>query len=460
MPFYGVLAKLSGIKLPVFAMHKLTLQIYSGGKWLDAMGLGFEQPDTGLEGGCTYGYEQGYLVDSLESIGSRLNCAVSATFPLGWDSWRGKQAPAFLFDILPSGAARRFLLKRLSDERPEGLNVDLYLLGRCTPAPVGNLRIKESVDAIVGSPILGFTRAEVVSRDSRFLEYAYEQGAAIGGATGAGGEAPKLLLTEDRHGALHPDAVLPDADAAQHWFVKFARNKASQTDQDILRSEYCFYRAIRQLGLDTVAVEGLALEEGRKPSLWMHRFDREVSAAGVDRTAVESMYSLAGVVEAGSYMVHSQVLRNLVELWKSVGQGEQVGDLVFEYMQRDLLNQILGNSDNHGRNTSILRTEQGVRLAPIYDLAPMVMDDEGVTRTTKWPKHIEVAGVVNWRAACVDVEEWVNPDELFQRLRTAAGAFLALPDLLSAEGLPAVTMNHPRIALRNLQQRLDQWGLI
>jgi serine/threonine-protein kinase HipA len=63
---------------------------------------------------------------------------------------------------------------------------------------------------------------------------------------------------------LHPDAVLADADAVQHRFVKFARNKASQTDQGILRSEFCFYRAIRQLGLDTVAAEGLALEEGAK----------------------------------------------------------------------------------------------------------------------------------------------------------------------------------------------------
>lgn len=441
-------------------MHNLTLQIYADGQWRNAMELGFEQPEAGLEGVCAFGYQQGYLVDALESVGSRLHVAVSAAYPLGWESWRDKTAPAFLFDILPSGAARRFLLKRLGGERPEGLNVDLYLLGRCTPAPIGNLRIKESAEAIAGSPVLGFTRDEVISRDARFLEYAYEQGAAIGGATGAGGEAPKLLLTEDRHGALHPDAVLPDADAAQHWFVKFARNKARQTDQDILRSEYCFYRAVQKLGMDTIAEEGLALEEGNKPSLWMHRFDREVSAAGVGRTAVESMYSLCGVTEPGSYMSHSQVLRNLVELWRGVGQEQQVGDLVFEYLRRDLLNQILGNSDNHGRNTSILRSEGGVRLAPIYDLAPMVMDEEGVTRTTKWPKHIEVAGAVNWRAVCDEVAAWIDADELYQRLRLAAQEFLALPDLLHTEGLPAATMNHPRIALRNLRQRLVQWGLI
>jgi hypothetical protein len=30
----------------------------------------------------------------------------------------------------------------------------------------------------------------------------------------------------------------------------------------------------------------------------------------------------------------------------------------------------------------------------------MVMDDEGVTRTTKWPKGLEVAGEVKWREVC------------------------------------------------------------
>jgi len=88
------------------------------------------------------------------------------------------------------------------------------------------------------------------------------------------------------------------------------------------------------------------------------------------------------------------------------------------------------------------------------------MDEEGVTRTTKWPKHIELAGEVNWRMACDEVAEWVDADELYQRLRLAAQDFLALPDLLSAQGLPDSTMSHPRIALRNLQQRMLQWGLV
>ncbi|MCY1423135.1 hypothetical protein D9M71_388420 [compost metagenome] len=49
------------------------------------------------------------------------------------------------------------------------------------------MRIKESMDYLDTREPMGLTRQDVVSRDQRFLDYAYEQGAAIGGATGAGG---------------------------------------------------------------------------------------------------------------------------------------------------------------------------------------------------------------------------------------------------------------------------------
>lgn len=250
-----------------------------------------------------------------------------------------------------------------------------------------------------------------------------------------------------------------DDDVAQHWFIKFARNQARQTDQDILRSEYHYYRALQALGIETVAAQGLALEEAAKPSLWMHRFDRKVGKNGVERLAVESIYSLAGVTIPGSYMDHLEVIRLLVELWRSVGQKEQVPDLVAQYLCRDLLNKVVGNSDNHGRNTSIIRERDALRLAPIYDLAPMVMDDEGVTRTTKWPKDLEVAGEINWRGVCDALIDVVDPEQTFERLRQEAERLRALPDILVSSGLPAATLNHPAIALGKLDLRLKQWGL-
>ncbi|MGF6093308.1 HipA domain-containing protein [Pseudomonas sp. 18175] len=440
-------------------MLNLTVQIYFEGTWLDAMQLTFDAPEQGLDSRCSAGYEQRYLVNHLDEIAMPFAAAVSARLPLQWEGCRTQGVPAFVHDIAPAGAAKRFLMAHLGHGKPDDISADLFLLMRSTPAPIGHMRIKESVAALSSRPAMGFSRLEVIQRDYRFLEYAYEQGAAIGGATGAGGEAPKLLLTENHDGLLFPDAVLDDEQVRQHWFVKFARNKGTQLDQDILRSEYHYYRGLQTLGIDTVAAQGLALEEASKPSLWMQRFDRHVGDQGVERYAVESIYSMAGVTVPGSAMGHRAVVEQLVGLWRQAGQSQDVPALVAEYLKRDLLNKVLGNSDNHGRNTSIIRQTDALRLAPVYDLAPMVMDDEGITRTTKWPRELERAGEVDWLGVCRLLGDLVDSHALFEGLREDARQLLALPDILSASGLPVVTMNHPGIALKNLPQRLKEWGL-
>lgn len=441
-------------------MYPLTVQVYADGVWQDAMTLSFAQPEQGFIGPCAIAYEPSYVRQNLDAYESFFAKAVSARLPVDFDSFLLPAAPAFIHDIAPSGAAKRFLMAHLGRERPVGISDDLYLLARSTPAPVGNLRIKESMSHLDTSDPMGFTRQDVISRDQRFLEYAYEQGAAIGGATGAGGEAPKLLMTEGKDGLLYPDAALDDVQASQHWFIKFARNQALKNDQDILRAECLYYRALRVLGVETVATDELALEEGVKPSLWMKRFDRKVADQGVERLAVESIYSLAGVTQPGSRMDHGEVLRGLVKLWVQAGQGGQAGELIADYLRRDLINKILGNSDNHGRNMAVIREAGTLRLAPIYDLAPMVLDAEGVTRTTKWAAGIERAGEIDWRAACASLADLIEPQLAFEQLRQDAIRLLALPDLLSASGLPEAVMNHPAIALRQLEQRMKAWELI
>ncbi len=441
-------------------MEPLTVQLYLDGQWHDAMELAFLRPADGHASPCTLGYLVTYVVAHMDQLGATTAAAASATLPLDWTIRAEPQWPAFLFDIEPSGAARRFLLQRLA--LPAGADAtatDLQLLAQCTPAPVGHLRIKSAFEALAGSAI-GFPKAEVVARDTRFLEYAYEQGAAIGGATGAGGEAPKLLLTEDAGGLLHPDATLDDARARRHWFVKFPRGNGGPSDQAILRAEHCYHRALAKLGIATVGGDAMRLEEAARPSLWLPRFDRTIADGVVRRTAVESVYSLAGVTRPSSYMTHPQAVAALASAWAAAGQAGDVPALLREYLRRDLLNLVLGNSDNHGRNTAVLRHADRLELAPIYDLAPMVMDEEGISRTTKWPTPVEVAGEVDWRAACAALQPWGDPQRLYDELREDAETLRALPDLLRDLGLPQAVFEHPRIALGALDARLRRWELL
>ena len=91
----------------------------------------------------------------------------------------------------------------------------------------------------------------------------------------------------------------------------------------------------------------------------------------------------------------------------------------------------------------------------------MVMDDEGITRTTKWPQTLERGGQVDWLAVCQLVGELADltPEWLYQQLRDTAQLLLALPDLLLDLGLPERTWQHPRVPLRHLQRQFTLWGL-
>lgn len=434
---------------------RLTIQVFSDGAWSDAATLTVENPERVAEGECLVAYDLDYLYANIEHMEDRCERALSVNLPLNWDHHDGKGYPPFLYDIIPSGAAKESLEARYGRLKPEGEEMGLYLLKRFTPAPIGHLRIKESVESLQLDRNEAFARSEVVGRTNEFLEYAYETGAALGGATGANGQAPKLVMTEAHDGALYADAMLADEHASRHWLIKFARNRGGERDKDILRAEFHYYKAVAALGLDTVPTDGLALEEAVKPSLWMPRFDRRVVDGVVERVPLESVYSICGITGYGQSMGHSEVVRRLVSLWVENGQQDEVDDMVFDYVRRDLLNRILGNTDNHGRNTSIIREGGKFRLAPIYDLAPMILDEEGVSRTTKWAA--ERKGSSNWSDNCAELAIFTDPDVLLQRLRGAAEELRALPDLLI--DAPESIRNAPPLPVNNLDKRLAEWGL-
>lgn len=436
-------------------LGKLTIQTFIEGLWRDAMTLSVSNVQKVDESRCSASYGQHYLVDFIDKLETPFEPAISVNLPLSWNPVDSTGYPPFVYDIIPAGAARKSLQKRFGGEKPDGMDMSFFLLSRCTPSPIGHLRVKESFEHIDQTRKEAFAREEVVDRTNDFLEYAYESGAALGGATGAQGEAPKLIMVEDEDGALYADAMLSDELARRHWLVKFARNQATERDKNILRAEYHYYKAISQLGLNSISTDELVLEEAAKPSLWMPRFDRRVANGVVERIPVESIYSVCGNTEPGSRMNHEDVLGRLIHLWRTNGQEGELEELVFEYLRRDLLNRILGNSDNHGRNMAIFRYRDKFELAPIYDLAPMVLDPEGVTRVTKW--KLEHMGSPDWRTICGYFQDVVSPDVLFERLLEATETFRALPDLLV--DLPEEVRRAQSIPMNNLDKRLVEWGL-
>ena len=449
-------------------MSRLTLQTYLGGAWQDACELYFSDPDSGRHGAVTLEYDAGYVARFQGNPAAR----VSARYPLDFFPHETPHWPAFLLDIVPMGAARRYWGQQLNLPDIEQPKYDFQLLAACTRAPIGNLRIKESVTESSELPMIGFQMSDVLEQATEFLDYARAQGAAVGGATGAGGDAPKYLLTRGADGLCYPDGSLPDSQAEEYFLVKFPRRSSRQgrslaSDSLILETEHAYYKVAQRLGFDTIS-STIHIESGQPgreiASLWMPRFDRVTAHGATERLAVESLYSLSGVIVPGATIHHTTYLKALTHLWNEYAQSDDIENMVQEYLRRDLLNVVSGNSDNHGRNTSVMRLNSGICLAPVYDLAPMVLDEAGITRTSRWSNDNEIGGNFRWREICDEAAAATHLDgqRLWSGLRDFALTLFDLPEYASEFGVPEQVMDYELHALnlKRVPDRLKQWGLL
>jgi len=454
-------------------MESLTLQIKLGTDWHDAADLSIDPRRPLVQ--ITYTVDHVFpTADSVSNLPETFR-AISMRWPLDLAPRTQKRWPALLDDITPGGAARRWWIERkgLRDLPPHEQN--LILLRDATIAPIGHLRIGEALGTSRQDEPQTFPVESVLEREYQFIEYAQQQGAAIRGATGAGGDAPKLLLRVRNEHVWIDTAQDDDLDDA-FVVVKFPRRSRyrsrnnspteSTVDRIILESEHVYSRALAQLGVDVVETT-LRHSSSDRPSLWLQRFDVEGDEVQT-RLGVESLYALTDN-PPGKQCDHQTFLHALHRTLVEGGfvndddppQSSEPGslELVFEYVRRDLLNVVFGNSDNHGRNMAILKTPDGNRLAPVYDFAPMAMDPTGIARSTRWNRDLE-RREIDWRGVCLAQRHLCDPEALWQRLCAFAMELRDLDERLEALGLPAETLEHPAIRLERTNQRLRRWDLL
>lgn len=408
---------------------------------------------------------------ALENLGQDSLAACSLRLPVDlMQTYRAKPWFSFLDDIMPAGASRRYWVNQLGIGHLSTHQQDTQLLAHGTIAPVGNWRVKESLPAIPATSQLAamrFTLADVVDRHSDFLEYAQAMGAASGGATGAGGEAPKLLLRCSAQDQIWIDTWQDDiGNQDQHYLVKFPRGNRSKDDCDILRAEYHYYHELHSLGLDTIATNNMRLLEGEHyPSLWLPRFDVHFNGRYHERYGLESVYSILGK-SPGSYLNHFECLHELIRLLQQqyavqeLGQVFDSGTWVCEWVKRDFVNVVYGNSDNHGRNTSLLKRPQQIWLSPVYDFAPMKADPDGITRTTTWGAPYEEGGRFDWIAIAHALSTWVEPERVIDELRKLAGHVRGLRERLAVRGVPETLLAKPTFGFDFIDEKLSHWQLI
>ena len=443
-------------------MKNFTIQALINFQWLDIAELQILQPEKGAASLCELEYDLNYAIQHLDKM-DEYACSLSLPIHL-LVKHESKKWFGFLDDIVPSGAARRYWLRYLGLHHLSHAEQDTILLEKGTIAPVGNLRIKEAVplrDPKSTLHLRQFTVTDVVNRHADFLEYAQQMGAISGGATGAGGEAPKLLirLSDDEKvwiDTYQENFTQPD----QHYLVKFPRGSRSELDCNILRAEYYYYHELKSLGFNTIDIKQMKLIEGiAYPSLWLPRFDVQWANQKWSRFGLESVYSVLNK-PAGSHLNHFEVIKQMCSLLKEIDSKFDTQQFVCEWLQRDLLNIIFGNSDNHGRNTSFLKVNGQVTLAPIYDFAPMKADPEQIIRSTTWGSPYEEGGEYRWDQIANQLASLCKPETAMMMLKQLATQLLGLKERLIARGVPEQIMTLPGMNFDFIEAKLKRWKLL
>ncbi len=433
-----------------------TFEMFRGGHWRPTAVLTAFDESRGFAGACQFEYLPEYAAEFASAKTSKaagLSCRMPTDFQLyELDHW-----PAFVLDLLPSGYGRQQWLELLDLQK--GPAADWPLLLRGTAFPPGNLRVAEAVLAkdmnlrvpTSGGSVLpmndhpGFTCDEVVERHEAFIEYAFEHGIYAAGASDVQGVAPKLLLAQDYKGAWHAEGRLGDADVASHWIVKRPRGD-HPADRKVLKNEAAYMRVAKRLGLNVFAEL-----KWQQDNLFVPRFDRIVERGKVLRIGMESLYSAVGAAEYGARITHETACA-AIEAYCSSPAAD-----VNEYIRRDVVNVVMGNKDNHGRNTALLRHESGkVELCPLFDFAPMYLDPEGIARSCRWSRDVETAGEPEWGKVIEKFARYRNG------LRTALHEFgcalQRLPEIMRDCGVDDDVIEHCTPAVDHHAKQLQDLG--
>jgi serine/threonine-protein kinase HipA len=347
------------------------IEIFNDGQWLEAAQASFSDVvrDGFRANDCVFEYDLDYAFG--------LNPPpVSLVLPVDADRHVRQAWPAFLYDLVPQGNGRRFLLDRLQLADAQASDLPLLLAGAFNP--IGRLRIREAVhyfEQHVERHDLaaeGFDFDKLLARAPEFHETMMVHGMLAAGGTGVQGVAPKYLLTEANDGKWYPDAALADVQARRHYIVKRPRGP-SKADRKVLRNEARYMEVAQRFGIRSFDLPAL-----HGDMLFIPRFDRRAQDGRVLRLHQESAASIAGL---GGFGIQADQFKLLAAIRRVVSVPIEE---TIEFIRRDILNLAMRNTDNHARNTAVQTVDGATRLTPLFDFAPMYLDPEGIIRASRW----------------------------------------------------------------------------
>ncbi|KZC38945.1 MULTISPECIES: type II toxin-antitoxin system HipA family toxin [Rhodanobacter] len=303
-----------------------------------------------------------YHRDYLEQ---RRSVAIAPDLPLvAGPSWPAREQALFgIFrDISPDRWGRMLMERREALEAREAkrrlrrLSEWDFLTGVDDCTRMGALRLRRTepphawVDERERSapPATRLRELEAIARElghedaEERPEYARWLAQLMAPGTSMGGARPKATFA-DEHGAL--------------WLAKFP---AHDDRRDVGAWEYLAWRLARAAGLIVPDARLLRFGRGYR-SFTVRRFDRQ----GDSRRLYASTMTLTGRNdgEGGSYLDIAQAIQRH-------GDPGGIGDDLAQLYRRIAFSILIGNRDDHLRNHGFLRTPDGWRLAPAFDINP------------------------------------------------------------------------------------------
>lgn len=436
-------------------MQVLVIEGFIEGSWRAAGEIEFREPEKGVAGATTLMFDSDFVFEVIShdelaaGIGPIDDRTPSVALPLTLDCYQLETWPGFFADHLPQGERRRALARDLGIE-PGSPRADVNLVARTAGTPVGNYRVREAYErermTLAARRIQPIEDRDIEQRSDALVELVQRIVPAQAPGSSGQGAWPKALLTKRcDDGLWYPDSMVDPSDAAEHIIVKLQRFDGG-ADATILAAEPPYLEIAREVGVRVAR----PLAYHRSGTLVIPRFDRVgVTSSGRKNPVLrgqESMLSALGIADGSRQHLYHEDICALLHAVAS-----HPDDEVEEYVRRDFLNHVMGNPDNHGRNTALAKTRGGVALTPLFDFAPMRLADDPPSLGTRWRSLGNAFLDPDWRTVCSAA---AGDDRADLRIRLRATLLeLAvrcreLPTIAAAKGLDDI------VALRAF--RLDR----
>lgn len=238
---------------------------------------------------------------------------------------------------------------------------------------------------------------------------------------------------------LHDGALHEPAGATPSTHIL----KPDHPDEDYPHSvinEWFVMRLARRLDLDVPEVHRRYVPS---PVYLVDRFDRVRDAQGWQRRHVIDACQLLGLDRSFKYSQGS--VETLAALAAACRSPAVARTRLFSWL---VFNALVGNGDAHLKNLSFLVSDEGIQLAPFYDLLSVATYDTPAFDKAGWPSKTRLA----WPILGVQHFADINRELLLEAglsLKLTRGTTLRLLEHLRSRALPAAETLYAEIEAEN-----------